>query len=156
MIQRIQTLYLLLGAILSGFLLFSDMAVIRYSDEIYLLNGMGYYLADGLETEFVEPNLGMSTTLFFMLLASIACILLFKNRRKQITLSMLLISISLLFNVLLFMSKSLLPASLGEGESLLEFTWIVALAVALPVLFFLAWRGIRRDELLIKSADRLR
>lgn len=74
----------------------------------------------------------------------------YKNRPFQLRITMGLILLSLVNIVLYYLqTKKFLP---GEGS----FALTSLLAVAIPVCFILAARGIYKDEKLVKSADRLR
>ena len=72
----------------------------------------------------------------------------YKTRSKQLWITIGLIVLSLLNIVLYWYDIS----EFQEGG--LSLTAVVALAI--PVLLFMAARGIRKDEKLIKSTDRLR
>lgn len=74
----------------------------------------------------------------------------FKARSKQFWITIALLFASLL-NIFLYWWKSGVPPFESGNYS---FTMIFTLAV--PVFLFMAARGIRKDEKLVKSADRLR
>jgi hypothetical protein len=74
----------------------------------------------------------------------------FKDRKKQLLLTIGLIALSLV-NILLYWRYSGVPPFL-EGNYGLG----ALLTVAVPVLLIMATRGIWKDEKLVKSADRLR
>lgn len=79
-------------------------------------------------------------------------IFLFKNIRRQKTVtmvSMLLIVVSMVTEALLFYNWTSL-----EGE--IEMFGSVFLLLGALVFALLAWRGIRHDERLLRSADRIR
>lgn len=72
----------------------------------------------------------------------------YKNRSKQFWITIGLIVLSLI-NIALY-----LRATSGFVKGGYSLTAVVALAI--PVCLFLAARGIRKDEKLVKSTDRLR
>lgn len=74
----------------------------------------------------------------------------FKARKKQLWITIGLIFLSLL-NIFLYWWKSGSP-SFTEGSYNLG----AALSLAIPVFLIFAANGIRKDEKLVKSADRLR
>ena len=74
----------------------------------------------------------------------------FKARSKQFWLTVALLFASLL-NIFLYWWKSGVPPFQSGNYSL-----GALFTLSIPVLFFLAARGIRKDEKLVKSADRLR
>jgi hypothetical protein len=74
----------------------------------------------------------------------------YKDRKKQLLLTIGLIVLSLA-NILLYWHYSGVPP-FQEGNYGLG----ALLTLAIPVFLFMAARGIRKDEKLVKSADRLR
>lgn len=135
MIQRIQTIWLLLAAAAS-------LASLKFA----------FYSGNKDNNLFAELN-GFSN--FFLLiltvavaLAAFASIFLFKNRKLQvqITLAGLLLQIGVL---ILYFSQT---SKFVNGN----FTLTSLLAFSVPLFFILAWLGIRKDEKIIKSMDRLR
>lgn len=135
MIQRIQSIWLLLAAACS-------LASLKWS----------FYSGNKDNNLFAELN---GTSSFFLLilavavsLLALAALFLFKNRKLQIKLSLGGLLLQLVALVVYFMqTKQYL-----EGN----FTLTSVFSFAIPVLFILAWMGIRKDEQLIKSMDRLR
>ncbi len=83
-------------------------------------------------------------------IASLIAIFLYKNRKMQTRIVLITLLASIINLVLFFMqTKQFAP---GQGN----FTLSAIFALVIPVLLFLAIRGIRRDEKLVKSLDRLR
>jgi len=74
----------------------------------------------------------------------------FRNRKRQFWLTIGLFILSLL-NILLYWWKSGVPPFESGNYSL-----GALLSLAIPVFLVIAARGIRKDEKLVKSADRLR
>ena len=74
----------------------------------------------------------------------------FSNRKKQFWIAIGLFILSLL-NILLYWWKSGVPPFESGNYSL-----GALLSLAIPVFLIIAARGIRKDEKLVKSADRLR
>ena len=153
MLQRIQSIWMLLAAICAGLTFkfpfyFGNMKV--------GLNGIA-----PLEVKAV-PTFGAGTVsagsgsvlILIVTVILIAGILInifsYKSRRKQLWITIGLIVLSLL-NILLYWWKSGTPPF--ESGS---FSLGALFALAIPVLLFMAARNIRKDEKLVKSADRLR
>ena len=139
MIQRIQSVYLLLASI-CGFL------TLKFS-----FFG-GNKLLENQTKQWVEYN-GMESVwqLIFTVaiaVATLVVIFLYKDRRMQLLLTLGLTALSLLNIFFYFNAKS------NFVDSILAMT--SALAFALPVLLLLAANGIYKDEKLVKNADRLR
>lgn len=136
MIQRIQSVYLFLAAAVSGALPFIVSI---------------YTLASGKIVNAVDDMLYLILFVTSALLALIA-IFLFKNRQLQTVVSRL----SILGNLILlgvFVYRSLMMS----GEMAVSEKGIgMFLPILSIVLLVLANRAIRKDEQLVKSADRLR
>ena len=81
-------------------------------------------------------------------LAAFAALFLFKNRKLQTQLSLLGLLLQVGALVLYFLQTQKFVAG--------NFTLASAVSFAIPVFFILAIIGIRKDEKLIKSMDRLR
>jgi hypothetical protein len=136
MIQRIQTIYLFLAAIVSGGLIWvAEHAV----------NGEG--------NEFV----GMDENLYFSIfmgsaLLSVIAIFLFQNRQLQTVVNRL----NLLLN-LFILSVYVYQSLMMSGETAVSEKGIgMFIPILSIVLIVLANKAIRKDEQLVKSADRLR
>ena len=140
MIQRIQTIWLLLAAA-------AAFSTLRFS--FYSGNRM-----DGT-TKIFEYFNAQSNLLLLILTAGVGLlafisIFLFKNRKLQFRLTVIAIIVSLLNLAFYFTGIRKFVA----GESNYDLTAILAIVV--PILLFLAAKGIRKDDKLVKSLDRLR
>lgn len=147
MIQRIQTVYLLLAAVLGGVISFYNPNLWRAR----LVTGSYQYFS------------GQSSYLYFilvMLLVVVAavCIFLFKKRRLQFRLTVINLLISLAVIALQYLKIKSEATRLTDARMLASSSYLPAafLPVVIVVLLFLAARGIYKDERLIKSLDRLR
>jgi surface polysaccharide O-acyltransferase-like enzyme len=136
MIQRIQTVYLFLAALVSG--------VLIWVVEFYL-NGEG--------NEFV----GMDESLYFGIfmgssLMSVIAVFLFRNRQLQTVVNRLNLLLNL-FILGVYVYQSLMMS----GETAVSEKGIgMFIPILSIVLIVLANKAIRKDEQLVKSADRLR
>ncbi len=149
MIQRIQSLFLLLAALSSA--------------------GMGYFnlwkakLMKGV-TASEEYFNALSSYLIFIIvmvsiLLSLVTIFLFKNRKLQFRLTVINILLAIGAIVLQYVKVGQLADKLmNDGSTIISATYLPAafLPVVTLVALFLAARGIYKDEKLIKSLDRLR
>lgn len=145
MIQRIQTLFLLLAAGSFGALFFIPMAL---SDTVTT-----QFLADQKYDVTDHPVL-LGLTALGLLIAFVD-IFLFKNRPLQLKLGYLIIVLAILLplaSFLLFMNES---AALNESAQVMDQAGLYLPLLA--ILFgFLSNYFIRKDERLVKSMDRLR
>lgn len=135
MIQRIQSIWLLLAAA-------SSLASLKFS----------FYSGMKANNIFTELN-GQSHFLLLVLSVAVAitglfAIFLFKNRKQQIQLTLL--GLLLQIAVVIMYITRLKEFETGNFALTSVFTF------AIPLFFILAWLGIRKDERLIKSMDRLR
>ena len=155
MLQRIQTVYLLLIVIFAGLTIFSPVAdLINTKDHLlYLLDFKGITL--------IQPsgNVLVSTTWFLSAFAAVYGIIAaitifsFKNRVKQIRLSV----INMLFMIGYYL---LLAFYIWSASKELNADWHLHFVTGLPlislILNYLAIGAIGKDEALVKSLDRLR
>ncbi|NND06666.1 MAG: DUF4293 domain-containing protein [Saprospiraceae bacterium] len=152
MIQRIQTVYLILAVACMGLLFLSAMSFmsVQAPGAAALQDPL---LADGI--------FDVSDHSILLVLASVAMLLpaliifLFKNRKLQMKLtriSIVLIVLVIALTIILFMQAF---SSVPVGtEVTVEFGY---LSPVLAIIFLvLALRFIKKDEKLVRSADRLR
>jgi hypothetical protein len=137
MIQRIQTVYLLIALVILGALPY-----------IFPL----FTMSDGKEFRFMSDSFytvlfGLSTTL------TLISILYFKKRQHQFVLNRLTIILNLIL-LGLFVYRSLNLS--GETVQVSEKGIGMFLPIVAIVFLALANRAIKKDEDLVKSADRLR
>ena len=158
MIQRIQTVYLLLVALLSGLTLAFDIALYRLGDEIvYHYSILKIVAVDG--SEIVPGNWALQLGLIMLIIAiSIFTISRYKHRKTQLKLgavNYLLLAILIINSY--FSVENTLPFILENGKELSPIYYIgFYLPIAAVSFQFLANRGIKKDEELVKSVERLR
>jgi drug/metabolite transporter (DMT)-like permease len=135
MIQRIQTIWLLLAAAASlATLKFSFYSGVKDNNLYSELNG--------------TANFALLLISVAVALAAAAAIFLYKNRKLQLQICLLGILLQIAAIVIYFIQVK----KYTNGN----FTITSVLTFLIPVLFILALLGIRKDEKLIKSMDRLR
>ena len=160
MIQRIQSLYLLafaiLGIILYFFPLYSLIPGVTSTDtSIYMFYMDGVRaVKDGAENVFMR-YWSIAGLNFILIAASIFIIFQYKKRKIQYWLCQILSLFVLLLIVLMAFETSQLRQAIGPGH-LLMFGWVGLLFVGQIILSRLAARAIKKDDNLVKSADRLR
>ena len=155
MIQRIQTLYLLVIVILSAFVILSPVAdLINGVDKlVYLLDIKGISLVQPTGNT-VESRI-WAFTLVSLIIPVLALITIFsfKNRLKQIRVTVINMIFMLSFYV--FLALYLWPAC-----ERLHADWHLRIIAVFPlinlILSYLAIGAIGKDEKLVKSLDRLR
>jgi hypothetical protein len=152
MLQRSQTLFLLGAFVLSLLLLFGPLALFTLEGSEFVLKHSGLMNSeDQKETLATWP-----LTVFFIVLAVLAFlnIFLYKNRSLQMRISVFLIflnagAVGMMFYYV-FMSRNQLEGAITVHQ------WRFIVPLISMILLYLAFRRIRRDELLVKAYDRIR
>lgn len=137
MIQRIQTLYLIMTILLSVLFLTGRMIVIEKDAEV-IHQGM------------IVP---LAVTAALIALISAVSIFLYKNRKQQMKLAIILIILSSVLTAALVIYGFILTSQNG-GRIRLNLSIILPFPMIITSL--LAYRGIKKDEELVRSYDRLR
>ena len=157
MLQRKQSLFLLLAAICGALTFFFPVETFMRGDKTFIFHTTGLFMADG--TPVVDAPLSgpFFIVIGFLTAVILAAIFLYKNRQRQVavvrTVNLLLIAVV----VFLFITGNSIRAYLEQGGRVEEhFDASAILPLVMVVLAFLAERGIRKDEALVRSADRLR
>jgi len=152
MIQRIQHFFLLLSAVATGIIILKPVISIEVP------NGeSGLMYASALKSagagEVILPSLPLVFLVSLITLISLVSIFLYKKRLLQMRLTV--------YNMILLvglLGLGYFYARLGakeiSGEIKLMFFSVMPLVAF--ILSLLAWRGIRRDYLMIKAIDRIR
>lgn len=137
MIQRKQTLWLLLSAICA----FLSYLFPFFSGTKQVANGIEKATIDGVSTFPFMILTGIA------LLLSLITIFLYKNRKLQIRLCIAGVLLSALIIVLYFNEIKNLSGSIALSS---------VFVFAIPVCYIMAALGIRKDEKTVKALDRLR
>lgn len=152
MIQRIQSVYLLLVAILLIVAICMPVGQFIGSDgiAIHVFKPLGITLADGS----FQSTWGLFGILLLSAIIAFCTIFLFRNRMLQIRMavfcSLLLIGYYIAFFVFMFILKSDLNAMT------FQLGWALCLPAICIILLYLTFRAVYRDEVMVKAADRLR
>jgi drug/metabolite transporter (DMT)-like permease len=136
MLFRVQTFWLLLASA-SGLLTLnlSFYSGVKSSDNLFhILNG--------------KENMVILVLTVLTAVAGLVTIFLFRNRKRQFRVTLLCLFSSLVILALYFVE-------IGNYSQGTYNLWMI-FSVAVPVFYILAARGIRKDEKLVKSLDRLR
>src|ERR1700761_8710680 len=147
MLQRKQSIWMLLALI---------CAVLTFKFAFYFgnmkvgLNGIAPLEVKALPTLGAGSVSASSGSVLILIIGTLINIFNFRSRNKQLWITIGLIVLSLL-NILLYWWKSGVPPF--ESGS---FSLGALFTLAIPVFLLFAARGIRKDDKLVKSADRLR
>jgi glucan phosphoethanolaminetransferase (alkaline phosphatase superfamily) len=162
MIQRIQSVYLLLIVICQSLLFATALATFSSYETSFNLSLMGFYKLSSAGNEMLINSYALMAVNILVILFSAFLIFRYKNRKQQIKLAAFNFLLICGFIVLMFYSfdnaKSLLDNSYNTQGAELSTTY--GIGMILPILSlifnFLALKGIRKDEELVRSADRIR
>jgi hypothetical protein len=155
MIQRIQSLFLLLTIVLSLLFLSGDnLGFMDKSGAVTKVTFTGFFRVDGgAGTELVERTWPLTTVIVLIPVISLITLLLFRNRKIQSGFAVA--GIVLCAGLILLSVYYIVEIGKTYGTRI-----IPGLKLILPVLLLafniLAYRGIKKDEDLIRSYDRLR
>lgn len=149
MIQRIQSLYLLLSALLTGSMFFLPLAELVSDDAKFTL------LYRGLETggELNTPTLALAILVTVATIVSLITILLYKKRMLQIRLCGLNMGLLLGTTGMIYFLGS---QTAQELSAEISYKIPMVFPIVALILTFLAIRSIGKDEALIKSMNRIR
>ncbi len=155
MIQRIQSLYLLLTTILS--LIFPIGSVLKFINTSGSVIKVTFAGVEG-DTDILNSSI-ISGYIFFQILIilipvlALITIFLYKNRKVQLWFTRSLITSLMVFICITGYYIYMIPVSYNVSFS-------PEIQMVIPVISlifsFLAYRGIKKDDNLVKSYDRLR
>lgn len=155
MIQRIQTIFLLLIVVLSAITFFSPVAGLYNAiDNIqYQLDYRGIMKITTDTAKIAENTWALSAIGIIIPVMALITIFLYKNRILQLRLT--------IFNAVLMAGYyGLLFMYLWFAQVKLSAKWFLEIVAAFPliciILAFLAMRAIAKDEALVKSLNRIR
>ena len=154
MIQRIQTIYLLLAAALTACTTFLSLGTFSTGTEEFTLRAFGLKDAEGAT---VQSTIYMGILLTLALAVAVVTIFLFKRRLLQIRMCVvemiLLVGAQAMTAIYYYLSCRVFSSVEFQAHSL-------KLPLVFPVIAliftFLAARAIFRDEMLVRSVDRIR
>lgn len=150
MLQRIQTVYLLLASICMVVSLLTHLAVFTVGGEIVRFEAMGFYL----NQEIIFSTWGLFTIGSISAILSVIVVFLYKKRMLQIRLSSMNIFIMLgYYGLIAFFIYKRNPEinSIFQNIGIGMVTPFIAI-----ILTYLAIRKIGADEALIRSLNRIR
>lgn len=152
MIQRIQSLYLLVALVITSVLFSMDLAKLANETGLFRLTVDGVYSIDS-EVRLVMPAYALTSLLIADVALLLIIIFLFRKRILQIRLAAMgMVLLAGLSGMIYYFGKT---ASKELGAEL-SFTWAIVLPLVSMVLVFMAIKAIGRDEALIRSIDRIR
>lgn len=154
MIQRIQTVYLFGAMVLLSLMFFFPLAEFLSADnELYV------FYVDGIKTEGALQGTYFQKTMPVLILLSVVCLVLFINiflfKNRVLQMRLCVFDIILMLGLCGLMVFYMLDAK-SRLEAIASYNYTLIFPVIAAVLTYLAFRGIRRDELLVRSYERIR
>jgi hypothetical protein len=155
MIQRIQTLYLILAlALMVLLLVFPAAQVIGEDMQLYQFKITGVYELSGSGPLLDMLYWPLLILVVIIMVIYLIAIFLFKRRRLQMRLCIynILLLAGILGLMYYYLSFTFKETSAMEYSYKLPFV----LPLIAMILTYLAFRAVRKDELLVRSIDRIR
>lgn len=150
MIQRIQTVYLLLAAAALGL----QFALPYAAAPAGSVSDAAATFADGVFN--LNDRRGLLINTIIAAVLTVAAVFLFKNRLAQSRVTSFGLFAAAILAVMLAAQFFFLANEAGRPLENMRYQAGVGLPAASALLLWLANRAIRRDEALVRSADRLR
>lgn len=147
MIQRIQTVYLLVASILLGMIYFLPVADITAADAIYQLDITGIHKGEELVMN------GLPLILFLSLVLGIHLFTIFLFKKRLLQVKILILTIILLLGLF---STFFWFAYMGFKGAQAGFKLTIGVPAVAIILDYLAIKAIAKDEALVRSLDRIR
>ena len=167
MIQRIQSIYLLLAAALMATFLFCPIAQFTTPDGIYSFTSQGVSTvmaepaaipaeagAAITQTSVFTPTWGIMALGAVIALLAVVAIFLYKNRPTQARICMINAFFLVTFYIIIFLSGYTFHEDLAATAT--SWSACVVIPFVALVLDILAYRAINKDERLVRSLDRIR
>ncbi|MEJ7560199.1 MAG: DUF4293 domain-containing protein [Pedobacter sp.] len=152
MIQRIQSIWLLLASITIFLLFIIPVASSNEAGKEFWIKATGLYQSENGATTKLTSFTPLTISVIAVGVMCIAIIFSYKKRtvQKRLCLALMVMVVSLSFWIFNYIQQ------IPGGSSNTSFNPGVALPVLAIVFCALAIRGITKDEQLLRSADRLR
>ena len=165
MIQRKQTIYMLVAVVCMTIFTFAKMFTFNAADSSMTLYTYGYSIQE-MGAEPVSQLLNLRAVCM-VLLAAISTLLMAVNiflfKKRELQLSLLMSQYALLVGIIgygvyyVWSFSSIYAESIADGSALTNVPgWSLCLPVVTLVMNFLAVRGVASDIALLRSVDRIR
>jgi len=153
MIQRIQTLYLLVALLIIESLFFVPLGEVVVETQNYKLMFNGFFQIIENSSKLVQQNYALIILIPLIGLINFITIFLFKKRTLQLRLTM--------YNTILMFGLSgmavyILYRAFSNYDAVILPNISIVFPVIAGILNFLAFRQIRKDDALVKSMNRIR
>ncbi|HYW95834.1 MAG TPA: DUF4293 domain-containing protein [Bacteroidales bacterium] len=154
MIQRIQSIYLLIATALFSIMLTNPVAQIQLSNNTFLLFYHSKIVSMSTDTFQPVPTWPVTVLIAVIMLIGLVNIFLYKKRTTQMRLCVF--NIMLMFGLVgLIWFYTRYAVNKYDGIDSV-FLWPIVIPFISIILTYLALKGIQKDDALVKSYERLR
>jgi hypothetical protein len=155
MLQRVQTVYLLAATVLMSLMLFLPLAEIAAEGTgIYSVLSKGWYITEGESAQLAMATWPVFILAMVLVLLTLLNIWLYRNRKLQLRICVY--SIILAFGLIGLVYYFFVVGFRQLEEPVYALRFPLVLPAIFIILLYLAFRGIRKDEILVRSLDRIR
>lgn len=157
MIQRKQSIFLLLAALCGALTFLFPVDSFMRGDQTFEFRTTGFFMSDGTQVVDAAAKVPFAPVIGLLSVLLVVIVFLYKNRPRQLLLARTANLLTMAVVVFLFITDNSIRAYLAQGGRV-ENTFGISAGLPLLMIVFilLAERGIRKDEALVKSMDRLR
>jgi hypothetical protein len=152
MIQRIQTIFLLSSTALMAILFFYPFAEISVGEQILSFRVSGFYTITPEGNELVKNIISIPLIISIILVINLLAIFLFKKRKLQMRFT--------IYNILLMTGTVgvvyFLLLNSFELKPSISYNITFVFPIIAAIFNYMAFRNIRKDELLVRAVDRIR
>ena len=153
--QRIQTLYLIIASLVNLTIYFFNLAYVEVGELSHRFEVLGLMHAD--TNEITAPTYLILLALVLSVLMSWLIIFLYKKRQLQIKLAQLNLFLQIVFIAVIFFGiDAVVQSASWHGDPLINYSLGTYLSLVPIVFIFLAIKSIKKDEALVRAADRIR
>lgn len=156
MIQRIQSIYLFVASTLLFLTTLFPITKIfdAASPSITTIYAFKTITTDSLiKTQTSITSILSGIALYICIILGFAIIFLYKRRKVQMLLSIIAMVLTVLFGTLIVANSYMIMPS---PHASLSFTFYTMFPIISLILYFLAFKAIKKDDKLVKSLNRIR
>lgn len=157
MIQRIQSIFLALVFLLGMVLFVSPVLSFTSYENTYVMNA--YHTINSVDNTVVSKNIGIGAMQGLVALLALVSVFLYKKRQLQIKLcklNILLVAIQIAAIVLYIDVAKETVSPTSPNDVLIGIKYGAIFPILSLIFLYLSIRFIKKDEDLVRSADRLR
>lgn len=157
MLQRKQSLLLLLAAICGALTFLFPVDTFMRGDQTFIFRTTGLFNSEGTPITDATAKVPFAILLGVLSALLVGIIFMYNNRMRQLRITRMVNLLVMAILVFLFITDNSIRAYLEQGGVVENSFGLGAILPLLMVVFtLLAERGIRKDEALVKGMDRLR